>query len=83
MKLLITFHSISEALLLEAAGKERGWDCALVPAPRALSSSCGYAAVLETCDAPGLASLLREVNAEWEALWRESGGGYEELCRNG
>ena len=82
MKLLITFHSISEALLLEAAGKERGWDCALIPAPRAVSSACGDGAVLEAADAPGIASLLRAVNAEWEARWRESGGGYEEVCRN-
>jgi hypothetical protein len=69
-------------LLLEAAGKERGFFCRLMPAPRKLTSSCVYAAEVESESADGLAALLCGLNAEWEAVWREAGGGWEALCRN-
>jgi hypothetical protein len=82
MNLLITFHSVSSALLLEAAGKERGFFCRLMPAPRKLTSSCVYAAEVEAEDTGRLCKLLGDLNAEWEAVWREAGGGWEALCRN-
>jgi hypothetical protein len=77
--MLITFHSVNQALFLEAACKERGMVCALIPTPRKLSSSCGYAACVEAEDAPGLIALLRDMNAEWEALWQETEGGWKQI----
>ena len=82
MHLLVTFYSVNQALQLEAAFKERGLVCGLIPAPRKLSSSCGYAAEVEAGDAPGLVSLLRDMNVEWEAVWRQNADGYEELLKN-
>jgi hypothetical protein len=82
VRLLVTFHSVSEALLFEAAGKARGFFCVLIPSPRALSSSCGYAAETEAETAESLSALLSEINVNWEALWRQSGGGYTALLRN-
>ena len=83
MHLLVTFYSVNQALQLEAAFKERGLVCGLIPAPRKLSSSCGYAAEVEADDAPGFVSLLRDMNVEWEAVWREAGGAYEAVWGNG
>ena len=82
MRLLVTFYSVHSALLLEAAGKERGFFCVLIPAPGKLSSSCGYAAEVEAEEPERLVKLLRGMNAEWEALWRQNEGGYEALRRN-
>ncbi|MDR2501501.1 MAG: DUF3343 domain-containing protein [Treponema sp.] len=82
MRLLVTFYSVHAALLLEAAGKERGFFCALIPAPRKLSSSCGYAAEVDAEEPERLIKLLRGMNAEWEALWLPGEGGYEALRRN-
>jgi hypothetical protein len=82
VRLLVTFHSVSQALLLEAEGKERGFFCALIPAPRSLSSSCGYAAETEAETAERLTVLLSEMNVKWEALWQETEGCYKELCGN-
>lgn len=79
MRLLVTFYSISAALLVEAAGKERGFPCALIPTPRTLGSSCGYAAELETEDARSLAGMLKGLGAEWEALWQQRAGTYEAI----
>jgi hypothetical protein len=83
VRLIVTFYSISSALLLDAALKEQNFPCALIPAPRKLGSSCGYAADVEAENTEPLIRLLRGAPIEWEALWRQDGNGYEALCRNG
>jgi hypothetical protein len=82
VRLLVTFYSVSSALLLETAGKERGFSCALIPVPRSLSSACGYAAEIETEDAPRLAELLRGLRIEWEAVYLPGEKGCQVLQRN-
>ncbi|MDR0540076.1 MAG: DUF3343 domain-containing protein [Spirochaetaceae bacterium] len=82
MRLLVTFYSVSSALFLEAAGKERGLPCVIIPVPRSLSSSCGYAAEVDVEETGNLAELLRGLNVEWEAVYRPGENRYELLYRN-
>ena len=72
--LYVTFHSVSSALLMEAQMKEAG-NCRVVPVPRALSSSCGYAAQLEMEEAPLIALLQEDDAIEWEGVYRQEEGG--------
>ena len=82
MRLLVTFYSVSSALMLEAALKDRGLPCILIPTPRKLGSSCGYAAEVEGEDIESLVRLLRGIQAEWEAVWRRNGNTYEAPRQN-
>ena len=53
MKLVITFHTTTEAMAMEHACKEAGADGRLIPVPRTISAGCGLAwcAKLESEDA--------------------------------
>ncbi|MDR0527247.1 MAG: DUF3343 domain-containing protein [Spirochaetaceae bacterium] len=84
MRFLVTFHSVSSALLLETEAKERGLPCEIIPVPRSLSSSCGYAAWVELQDSGAavfpegeagekaasarLLELLDALRVEWESV---------------
>ena len=50
MKLIITFHTTTEAMAMEKACKEAGADGRIIPVPRAISEGCGlaWAAKLES-----------------------------------
>jgi hypothetical protein len=77
-------------LFFEAASKERALlspsatdaICALIPLPRSLSSSCGYAAEVEAVEPAALATLMRELGIGWEAVYEEADIGYRILCSN-
>ena len=43
MKLVITFHTTTEAMAMEKACKEAGADGRIIPVPRAISAGCGLA----------------------------------------
>jgi hypothetical protein len=88
--MLVTFDSISSSLRLqtasaaaEAAGTERGFSCTLIPIPRNISSSCGYAAEVEMEEPEDLLKLLHELNLEWDAVYRPSGKDYEAIYAHG
>ena len=77
----ITFHSVSEALLLEELLQLQGRESRVVPVPRALSSSCGYA--VETGGQPeALAALMDEKGVEWEGIYAGEKDGYTPLLRS-
>jgi hypothetical protein len=82
LRLLVTFYSVSSALLLETAGKERGFPCVIIPVPRSLSSSCGYAAEVDAEASGDLVELLRGLRIEWEAVYQPGENRYEPLYRN-
>lgn len=72
--LYITFHSVSSALMLEAhLNQDTG--CRVVPVPRALSSSCGYAVQIEMEEAPLTALLQGDDTIEWEGVYRQEADG--------
>ena len=88
MRMLVTFASISSSLRFQAASTASSVDrkgdfpCALVPVPGKLSSSCGYAAEVEMAEPGDLLNLLRELNAEWDGVYRSCGKEYEALYRH-
>ena len=42
-RLVITFHTTTDAMAMEAACKEAGADGRLIPVPRSISAGCGLA----------------------------------------
>lgn len=71
--IVVTFHSVSSALFLDALLKGGETPARVVPVPRELSSSCGYAVEVDTDDVDRLASLLDENEMEWEDAYRHDG----------
>lgn len=43
LKLVITFHTTTEAMAMEKACKECGADGRIIPVPRSISAGCGLA----------------------------------------
>ena len=43
LKLVITFHTTTEAMAMEKACKELGADGRIIPVPRMISAGCGLA----------------------------------------
>lgn len=43
LKLVITFHTTTEAMAMEKACKEFGADGRIIPVPRSISAGCGLA----------------------------------------
>lgn len=70
--ILVTFHSVSSALYLEELLKARETACKVIPVPRELSSSCGYAAEIGTADTSALEKLMNDELIEWEGIYTES-----------
>ncbi len=69
MDFVVTFHSVSSALCLEDVLAGSG-ACKVVPVPRSLSSSCGYAAMVEGLSAAGLIAKMDEAGVEWSEVHR-------------
>jgi hypothetical protein len=79
--MLLTFDSISSSLSLQEAYRERGLPCALIPVPRNISSSCGYAAEVETEEAESLVKLIEKLNVVWDAIYLPCGKEYRAIYR--
>ena len=60
MKLIITFHTTTEAMAMEKVCKEAGVDGRLIPVPRAISAGCGLA----WCAKPESEVVLRKLMEE-------------------
>lgn len=60
MKLIITFHTTTEAMAMEKVCKEAGADGRLIPVPRAISAGCGLA----WCAKPESEVVLRKLMEE-------------------
>ena len=56
MKLVVTFHTTSDAMAMEKVCKERNVPGRLIPVPRAISAGCG----LSWCALPGEEDAIRE-----------------------
>jgi hypothetical protein len=86
--MLVTFDSISSSLCLQAAAAspaEGGchFTCTLIPVPRNISSSCGYAAEIEMEEGGELLKLLGELKVGWDAVYRPCGGEYQVMYSHG
>ena len=69
MKLVVTFHTTSDAMAMEKVCKERNVPGRLIPVPRAISAGCG----LSWCAAPtsrtALEKLLQEQDLNPEGIY--------------
>lgn len=72
--IIVTFYTVSSALYLETLLAAQEVPCRIIPVPRALSSSCGYAAEVADIAPKALISLLSEYELEWEAIYRAASG---------
>ncbi len=76
VRLLVTFYSVSAALL--AKKLLPGTPCEIVPVPRNVSSSCGYAIQTSGVSAQYVTSSMNDAHVEWAALYQfESDGNSE------
>ncbi len=57
LKLVITFHTTTEAMAMEKACKESGADGRIIPVPRSISAGC----VLAWCAKPESIDSLKEL----------------------
>jgi hypothetical protein len=88
MDLLVTFETVSAALEGELLVKDMGIPCRIIPVPRALSASCGYALSVEAGDAGEFCGGLRDRGVSFVRVFRRGalpgkGGGYELLAGSG
>ena len=60
MKLIITFHTSTEAMAMEKVCKENGADGRLIPVPRSISAGCGLAWCAKLESEEALRNLMRE-----------------------
>ncbi|MDR1029399.1 MAG: DUF3343 domain-containing protein [Treponema sp.] len=77
--MLLTFDSISASLRLQGVYRGRGFLCTLIPVPRNVSSSCGYAAEVETEEPGALLKLLGELDVEWNTMYLPCGKEYQAI----
>ena len=57
-KLVITFHTTTEAMAMESACKKEGADGRLIPVPRVISAGCGLAWCADLTSEEALAALM-------------------------
>lgn len=68
LRLLITFHTTTDAMAMEQACRDAGADGRLIPVPRSIAAGCGLAW-----------SARIESRAALEALLRENGMRHQEM----
>ena len=72
MNLLVTFHSVSDALYAQKVLTTKGVSCMVIPVPRAVSSSCGYAVEVDCTDAKSFLCIMTAAEVEWDAVYLAS-----------
>lgn len=84
VRLLITFFSVSAALYAQKLLGKEGLRCEVIPVPRSVSSSCGYALEVLEGAADTLTDRLTDGGIEWAAIYRPVAEGkalrYEQLA---
>lgn len=73
MSLLVTFFSVSAALYTQKLLAGQQVQCVVVPVPRSVSSSCGYALETSGLPAAALVELMDKKHVEWETLYQQAG----------
>lgn len=67
-KLIITFHTTSDAIAFEKACKETGRSGRMIPVPRELSAGCGLAWCTLPSERMGIEAFLAEKKIECEEI---------------
>ena len=66
MKLVVTFHTTSDAMAMEQVCKERNVPGRLIPVPRAISAGCGLSWCADLTDREQILDVMKEVGIEQE-----------------
>lgn len=67
-KLIITFHTTSDAIAFEKACRECGKGGRMIPVPRELSAGCGLAWCTTPSERAGMEDFLRAQNIVCEEM---------------
>lgn len=67
-KLIITFHTATDAMAMEKACKDVGADGRIIPVPRSISAGCGLAWCAKPESEQELRVLMAEKKIEPQAL---------------
>ena len=68
LKLVVTFHTTSEAMALEKACKANGVPGRLIPVPRLISSGCGLAWCAGLEDRETIREVLNKIGIKEEDM---------------
>lgn len=71
MILLVTFHSVSDALYTQKMLAGQGISGEVIPVPRDVSSSCGYAVEFAAQEVPALLQALHSAGLAWARLYKQ------------
>lgn len=68
MKLVITFHTTTDAMAMEQMCKEKGAPGRLIPVPRLISAGCGLAWCADPESKNQLTNLMKEQNITYQDI---------------
>lgn len=68
LKLVVTFHTIADAMAMEKTCKEHEVNGRLIPVPRAISAGCGLAWCADLTDRDSVLDIMDQVGIEHEEL---------------
>ncbi|MFI3208649.1 MAG: DUF3343 domain-containing protein [Eubacteriales bacterium] len=68
LKLIVTFHTTTDAMAMEQACKEMNISGRLIPVPRTISAGCGLAWKSDLSERESLREAMKRVNLEMEAF---------------
>lgn len=69
-KLVITFHTTTDAMAMERFCKERSADGRLIPVPRAISAGCGLAWCANLESEAALTALMHDCGVAHQGVHR-------------
>ena len=68
LKLIVTFHTSSEAMATEKVCKDAGIEGQLISAPRELTADCGISYAAEVTDKAKIEELLNSKKIEFDRM---------------
>ena len=68
MRLVITFHTTTDAMAMEHACKSAGADGRLIPVPRSITAGCGLAWCAKIESRAALEELMRDGNIAHQVI---------------
>lgn len=69
LKLVVTFHTTSDAMAMEKACKENNVPGRLIPVPRAISAGCGLSWCSGMEDREEVVSMMKKARIEQEEIY--------------
>lgn len=67
-KLVITFHTTTDAMAMEQACKKAGANGRIIPVPRAITAGCGLAWSADLGEEENLQKLMEEHRIRYQAM---------------